>query len=352
MRRGRERLLALAVMEAGRVRDEVPSDLLSCNTPRRQSHSLWCGHRRRSRRRAERPTKRKAKPERDGPRTPPPAGPENCAWPLSSLQQRSGWSEAWWWLGIPPSAAAFALAVTGAPGYDRCSAPPKGYGSLETSRFRHSAAIELRNGAAAVRSLRQGAALRVHRVDHRRLELPLYRRRGDELGQHVFHWNTRDIGPKVNRQEETNLHNTYAIFEKTPRSILEMSIAIGGLGVPFAAIFYPWLRACRASLFLPANAMVPLAIGAMFFKVVDQAGARRPCRQAARPAERDDRDLSLCLHRRLSGHLRAADPGARGRARRSAEVRQTSFVCPVSGPRTMSSQLLAPAVRVARSCGQ
>ena len=36
------------------------------------------------------------------------------------------------------------------------------------------------------------------------------------------------------------------------------------------AIFYPWLRACRVSLFLPANAMVPLAIGAMFFKVVDR----------------------------------------------------------------------------------
>jgi hypothetical protein len=43
-----------------------------------------------------------------------------------------------------------------------------------------------------------------------------------------------------------------------------------GLGVPIAAIFYPWLRACRVSLFLPANAMVPLAIGAMFFKVVDR----------------------------------------------------------------------------------
>jgi len=41
-----------------------------------------------------------------------------------------------------------------------------------------------------------------------------------------------------------------------------------GLGVPIAAIFYPWLRACRVSLFLPAN--VPLAIGAMFFKVVDR----------------------------------------------------------------------------------
>ena len=95
---------------------------------------------------------------------------------------------------------------------------------------------------------------------------------GEEMswGQHFFHWNTPEYWAEVNRQEETNLHNTYAIFEKTPRSILEISIAVGGLGVPIAAIFYPWLRACRASLFLPANAMVPLAIGAMFFKVVDR----------------------------------------------------------------------------------
>src|SRR5262245_27712057 len=74
----------------------------------------------------------------------------------------------------------------------------------------------------------------------------------------------------VNRQEETNLHNTYAIFEKTPRSILEAAIFVGGLLVPIAALFWPWLRACRASLLLPAAALLPTALGATIFKLVDR----------------------------------------------------------------------------------
>jgi hypothetical protein len=96
---------------------------------------------------------------------------------------------------------------------------------------------------------------------------------GEEMswGQHFFHWNTPEYWAMVNRQEETNLHNTYAIFEKTPRSILEIGIFVGGLMVPLAAIFYPWLRACRASLFLPADALVPTALGAFFFKLLDRA---------------------------------------------------------------------------------
>jgi hypothetical protein len=110
---------------------------------------------------------------------------------------------------------------------------------------------------------------------------------GEEMswGQHFFHWNTPEYWAEVNRQEETNLHNTYAIFEKTPRSLLELSIAIGGLGVPFAAIFYPWLRACRASLFLPANALVPLAIGAMFFKLIDRLQQGHIATLLDRPSE-------------------------------------------------------------------
>jgi hypothetical protein len=79
-------------------------------------------------------------------------------------------------------------------------------------------------------------------------------------GQHFFQKDTPEYWAAVNRQQETNLHNTYAIFEKTPRSILEAGILIGGLGLPLAAIFFPWLRACRGSLFLPAVALVPTAI--------------------------------------------------------------------------------------------
>jgi len=95
---------------------------------------------------------------------------------------------------------------------------------------------------------------------------------GEEMswGQHFFHWNTPEYWAMVNRQAETNLHNTYAIFEKTPRSILEIAIVVGGILVPLAMPFAPWLRACRISLFLPAAALVPTALGAIIFKAVDR----------------------------------------------------------------------------------
>ncbi len=34
---------------------------------------------------------------------------------------------------------------------------------------------------------------------------------GEEMswGQHFFHWNTPEYWAEVNRQQETNLHNTY-----------------------------------------------------------------------------------------------------------------------------------------------
>lgn len=182
-----------------------------------------------------------------------------------------GWSEAWWWLGIPLFVAVFTVGSfwLDPQWYDRVVLP-EGYGLLEishfiipliglliTGRLLFDPFVRARPFVFAVSILGALSCLYIA---------------GEEMswGQHFFHWNTPEYWAEVNRQEETNLHNTYAIFEKTPRSILELSIAIGGLGVPLAAIFYPWLRACRASLFLPANALVPLAIGAMAFKLVDR----------------------------------------------------------------------------------
>ena len=94
---------------------------------------------------------------------------------------------------------------------------------------------------------------------------------GEEMswGQHFFHWNTPEYWALVNRQGETNLHNTYAVFEKWPRAILELGIAIGGLLVPLAAAFFPAVRANRMSLFLPAAALVPTAIAVFAFKFGD-----------------------------------------------------------------------------------
>jgi hypothetical protein len=96
---------------------------------------------------------------------------------------------------------------------------------------------------------------------------------GEEMswGQHFFHWNTPEYWAMLNRQGETNLHNTYAVFEKWPRAILEIGIFIGGLLVPLVAVFDQRVRVNRLSLFLPPAALVPTAIAVFAFKYLDVA---------------------------------------------------------------------------------
>ena len=65
-------------------------------------------------------------------------------------------------------------------------------------------------------------------------------------------------------------------IREDPRAILELGIFIGGLLVPLAARFLPWLRASRFALFLPPAALVPTAVGVFIFKLIDglqKAGA-------------------------------------------------------------------------------
>ena len=180
------------------------------------------------------------------------------------------WSEAWWWLGVPVFVAAFALGTFWIlPAWYMRYVLPEGYGLLEISHF----FIPL-FGLLIAGSL---------------LFLPFVRARpfvfsvalvgalsclyiaGEEMswGQHFFHWNTPEYWAAINRQDETNLHNAYLILEGLPRSILQLCIAIGGLGVPLSAVFYPAVRTCRISLFLPPPALVPTSLGAVGLKLVD-----------------------------------------------------------------------------------
>jgi hypothetical protein len=94
---------------------------------------------------------------------------------------------------------------------------------------------------------------------------------GEEMswGQHFLHWNTPEYWAEVNRQQETNLHNTYAVFDKYPRAVLELGVLIGGIIIPIAAMFDPRLRANRLSLFLPPSALLPVSVAAMGVKLAD-----------------------------------------------------------------------------------
>ena len=213
--------------------------------------------------------------------------PKRAEGPYRPFTSDPGWSEAWWWLGLPLLVAVFSIAASQfAPGWYRDYALAEGYGILEVSHF----VIPLLGLLIAIRLLLLPfvrARPMVFAVTAIGAATCLYVA-GEEMswGQHIFHWSTPEYWAMVNRQEETNLHNTYVIFEKTPRSILELGIVIGGLLVPLAAPFAPWLRACRISLFLPADALVPTALGAMAFKLIDrlQQGGYIPT-LAIRPSE-------------------------------------------------------------------
>jgi len=57
---------------------------------------------------------------------------------------------------------------------------------------------------------------------------------GEELswGQHYFGWGTPEQWTEFNDQQETNLHNTSAIFDQIPRTLLSIAALIGGVLIP------------------------------------------------------------------------------------------------------------------------
>ncbi|MGH6866078.1 MAG: hypothetical protein ACREDO_07920 [Methyloceanibacter sp.] len=210
----------------------------------------------------------KAKARTAEPRFP---DPKLATGPYKPFTCGPGWGEAWWWLGFPILVTAFTIGSYQLdPAWYMRYVIPEGYGVLEVSHF-----------FLPMFGLMIAAGL---------LFLPFVRARaftftltllvalaclyiaGEEMswGQHFFQWNTPEYWAAVNRQQETNLHNTYYVFEKLPRNLLELGVVIGGLLVPLAAAFYPSLRANRFSLFLPPSALVPTALGAVAFKAIDR----------------------------------------------------------------------------------
>jgi hypothetical protein len=239
--------------------------------------------------------------------------------PYRPFARDPGWSEAWWWLAIP---VLFALFVIGAwkqyPDWYLQRVKPEGYGILEFSQF----TIILAAFALAARLLFMPFVRRrpfVFAITLTAALSCLYIA-GEEVswGQHFFHWNTPDYWVEVNRQAETNLHNTYAVFEKYPRAVLEIGVVIGGILIPIAAAFAPWLRACRLSLFFPPAALMPSAIGAMAFKLSDILVQKGYAAQLAfRPSETIELYLYyfiltyLIVFARRIREIEASDGGAR-----------------------------------------
>lgn len=194
--------------------------------------------------------------------------PARGSGPYRPFSSDPGRGQAWWWLLIPLCLApALVVAHAIAPDWYRARVVPEGYGFLELSHF----FVPLAGFVIAVRLLRRRF------VRERRLVLVFtalsafacFYIAGEEhsWGQHFFQWETPEAWSKLNRQDETNLHNTLDVFDKNPRLLLELGVLVGGILIPIAAAFWPGVRRNRWALFLPAAALMPTALGALLFKV-------------------------------------------------------------------------------------
>lgn len=192
---------------------------------------------------------------------------QNSVGPFRPFLTDPGRREAWWWLGVPALLSLFLIAANQiAPQFYRQWIIPEGYGFLELGHF----FIPLCGLFIALRLLARPF------VRERRFVLGLavlaalssLYIAGEEMswGQHFFNWQTPDYWAQLNRQQETNLHNITDAFDKKPRLLLELGTFVGGLLIPFAALFTARIRRNRWSLFLPADAMVPVALGVVLFK--------------------------------------------------------------------------------------
>jgi len=177
------------------------------------------------------------------------------------------WSEAWWWLGIPALMAVFVVSVYHLfPEFYAAWMLPEGYSFLELGHF----FVPLAASLLAFRLLFHDY-VRQHSLAFVWLLLcgiGCFYIAGEEhsWGQHFLNWNTPEYWAEINLQEETNLHNVSAWLNHIPRTFLEIGILIGGLILPLAALLRPSVHHNRWALYLPANALVPVALGWLLFK--------------------------------------------------------------------------------------
>ncbi len=190
--------------------------------------------------------------------------------PFKAFASDPGWGEAWWWLGIP---TLLALGLVCAQAISRDFYAnwilPEGYGFLELGQFIIAIAAMSEALKLAFRPYVRAHKLLFAFVCIAALGCLYIAGEEHSWGQHFFHWKTPEYWAEINRQKETNLHNTMHLFGKKPRAILEVSMLIGGLILPLLAFHRPEIRTNRWSLFIPAYAVVPTVVCAIIFKATD-----------------------------------------------------------------------------------
>ena len=173
------------------------------------------------------------------------------------------------WAGVPLALAALILFVANSyPDFYATRFLPEGYGVLEVLHF----ALPLAAGVICIRLLFQPA---VRANGWIKLMTALFAIAciyiaGEEhsWGQHFFGWSTPEAWSAINRQQETNLHNTLGIFNHLPQKILEFGILIGGIILPLWSYFKGPFENWFLRLYVPSLALLPVALIAVVFKAI------------------------------------------------------------------------------------
>lgn len=190
--------------------------------------------------------------------------------PFRAFATDPGWSEAWWWLGLPlTTAIALVGTFAAAPKFYTDRILPEGYGVLELTQFFVALIAMVLAARLLLRSSVRSRKLLFAFCILSTLACLYIAGEEHSWGQHFFQWQTPEYWSQINRQQETNLHNTLHLFDKKPRLLLELGVLIGGILIPLAARSRPDIRRMRWSLFFPASAMMPVALCAVFFKITD-----------------------------------------------------------------------------------
>jgi hypothetical protein len=182
-------------------------------------------------------------------------------------------SDAWWTTVLPVAVLAVVVAIHyAAQDFYIAHVLPEGFGFLELSQFILAAAASvlcfqaLRLGVVKSNTLLWSAVLL--------FALAALYIAGEEhsWGQHFFNWNTPSYWSEINRQQETNLHNTSAWFNQRPKLVFDGAMFVGGLLIPFIQQWTGPFRQPLLALLTPSLAIAPAAAIALAFKVVDDIG--------------------------------------------------------------------------------
>lgn len=197
-----------------------------------------------------------------------------------------GWPEAWWWLGLPIATLLGIVAIfLVAPDFYRNWMIPEAHGALEIAHVvLPFAAFVVAARLFFYQSVKAWPLLRLAVAVFAIAGLYIA---GEEMswGQWYFRWATPDYWKSLNRQQETNLHNTSYYFNQLPQVILEIAIVVGGLVLPLSAGLRRMLRLPILQLLIPPLAIVPVSVLSASTKLLERSNEKGVLKWLDRPAE-------------------------------------------------------------------